>query len=450
VSNSSPALLMGLDLGSSAIKGVVIDSAGTTLATASESTTLICPRDGWVEFDPEEHYQGVCRVMRTLADAVTEPIASVAMCAASGNTLLADDGGTPLTTVISWMDHRSLQQSPRDLMSLKINGVHQTTGWPVLDTFPLAHLAWLRESEPDLYARAARYCMNTDWLLFRFTGNWVMDHSTASTFHLQDQVAGRYHAPYLQLLGITEEKLSRLVPSGSTAGTITETAAEDTGLPAGTRVCAGSFDHPSAARAVGVLKPGQLLLSCGTSWVGFFPVPERRTAIEAGVLCDTFLSDHGGPWGAMTAVPQIGRNIDWYVSNVIAPDSQDPYAVFNAAAARAEPGAGGLQMNLHDPPGSVDASCNNISRAVMEGAARLLNEKLIPLAARGITFTQAVMVGGPARSPIWPKIVAEKIGIDISVGSSHAGARGAAILAGIGAGVYHDEADAFSATGGNV
>ncbi|MCK4516142.1 MAG: hypothetical protein KAU31_12850, partial [Spirochaetaceae bacterium] len=279
MSDSRPSLLMGLDLGSSAIKGVVIDAAGTTLATASESSTLIYPQEGWVEYDPEEHYRGVCRVIRTLAGAVTKPIAALAMSAASGNTLLADDVGTPLTAVISWMDQRTRQRLPRDLMSLEIDGVRQTTGWPGVDSFPLAHLAWFRESLPDLYRGAGRYCMNTDWLLFRSTGNWMMDHSTATTFHLQDQVAGHYHAPYLELLGIPEEKLSRLVSSGTRAGTITEAAAEDTGLPVGTPVCTGSFDHPSAARAVGVLDPGRLLLSCGTSWVGFFAERERQAVI---------------------------------------------------------------------------------------------------------------------------------------------------------------------------
>jgi len=450
VNDSNLPLLMGLDLGSSAIKGVVIDATGATLCSTQKSVTLSYPREWWVELDAEQHYREVCQVIRELSGRLTRPVEAVAMSAASGNSLLTDGAGDPLTTIISWMDLRGWQQLPRGLSSFEADEVGQITGWPFSGSFPLVHFAWFRESLPDLYASAAHCCMNTDWLLFRLTGNWVMDHSTATTTCLQNQVAREYHAPYLELLGIPEEKPSRLAPSGTLAGTITEAAAEQTGLPVGTSVCTGSFDHPSAARAVGVLDPGQLLLSCGTSWVGLFAERDRQTVIDAGILCDPFLSDRGGPWGAMTSVPLIGPSIDWYVSNIIAPDSDDPFTVFNESAARVEPGSGGLQIDLRDPPGPVDAERDNVSRAVMEGAARLLNDRLNQLAERGITFNRAVMVGGPAKSPIWPGIVAETTGIPITVGSNHAGARGAALLAGIGAEVYRDEADAFAATGGNL
>jgi len=450
VSDSGPKLLMGLDLGSSAIKGVVIDTSGATLATASEPSPLSYPREEWVEYDAEDHFRAVCRVTRKLQDAVTEPVAAIAMCAASGNTLLTDGSGTPLTPVISWMDGRVRQYLTYPLESLDPEEVRQTTGWPFFGIFPLTHLAWFRESNHELYAGADRCCMNTDWLLFRLTGNWVMDHSTATTFYLQDQVARRYHAPYLDLLDLPENKLSRLVPSGSVAGALTGTAALDTGLRPGTAVCAGSFDHPSAARAVGVTQPGELMLSCGTSWVGFLPLAERQSAIEARLLCDPFLSGRGGPWAGMTSVPMIGPAIDWYITNVIAPGSDDPFTVFNESAAAAEPGSGGIKIDLCDPPGPVAGDRNNISRAVMEGAAILLDEQLAGLAEQGINFSRAVMVGGPARSAVWPHIVSEITDIPVRAGSSHSGARGAAILAGIGTGIYRDEADAFASTGGNT
>ena len=109
-----------------------------------------------------------------------------------------------------------------------------------------------------------------------------------------------------------------------------------------------------------------------------------------------------------------------------------------------------MQIDLRKPPGPVDADQASISRAVMEGAARLMNDKLVQFAERGMTFTEAVMVGGPASSPIWPDIVAETIGVPITVGSSLSGARGAALLAGIGAGIYGDEADAYSSTKGEL
>ena len=438
------AFLIGLDLGTSAIKGVGMDTRGKVLAVAERRTVLEHPAPGWVQSNAEEHCQRVFQVIRELAAAMPGPVAALAMSGASGNTLLADSHGGPLTPIINWMDQRTMQQPPQTLASLSEEAVHRIAGWPCVKHFPLAHLAWFKENLADLYASAAHYAMNTDWLLFRLTGNWVMDHSTATTFLLQDQVAGCWHQPFLELLDIPAHKLSRLVASGVVAGRIQPEATAATGLPTGTLVATGAFDHPSAARAVGVLSPGELMLSCGTSWVGFFPEPDRNAIIEAELLCDPFLSEKGGPWGAIFSVPYIGRTVDWYVDHVIAPGEQDRLRIFDESAAEAAPGAEGLRIDLREPPRPIEAKRCNVSRAVMEGAATLLNEKLESLRHCGIRFERAVMVGGPSRSPVWPGIVEDITGIRLTTGSVHAGAKGAAILAGIGAGIYAHEREAPS------
>ncbi len=422
-------LFMGLDLGTSAIKGVVMDEQGHEVAAAETRTTLEHPGEGWVESDPEQHYRDICEVIRELVSAAPGDVAALAMSAASGNTLLTDGDGEPLMPIISWMDQRAAQNRPEALKSLSAEEVHPIAGWPCVNEFPLAHLAWLRENRGDLFRSAAHYGMNTDWILFKLTGHWMMDHSTATTFHLQDQVSGRYHQPFLNRLGIPEGSLSPLTDSGVVAGTLTREAVRDTGLPAGTAVVTGCFDHPSAARAVNVVEPGTLMLSCGTSWVGFFPEMERKKIMDAGLLCDPFLSEEGGAWGAIFSVPYIGRTVDWYIDHVIAPGESDRLRVFNESAAEAAPGARGLRIDLREPPHKMEAARCDISRAVMENAATLLNEKIRGLAAHGICFERAVMVGGPSRSPVWPGIVEEITGLKLSVGSAHAGAQGAAILA---------------------
>ena len=427
--------LIGLDLGTSAIKGVLTDGLGTVLAEAAVDVRFLHPHEGWVEVEPELQYRNVCRVIRELAAAAPGGIVALAMAAASGNTLLTDAGGAPLMNTINWMDRRAEQEPPATLAGLTVAEVTRIAGWPCIHTFPLAHLAWLREHRPALYATAGHYGMDTDWLLYRLTGKWLMDHSTATTFHLQEQLAGSYHDPFLKRLGLLQEKLSVLTDSGVVAGPLTPQAARMTGLPERTRVVTGCFDHPAAARAVGVLAPGQLMLSCGTSWVGFTPHPDRQAILDAQMLCDPFLSADHGAWGGIFSVPQIGRAIDWYVDNVIAPGEADRLRVFNDAAAEACPGAGGLSIDLRLPPRAIRADRRNVSRAVMEGAARLLNEKILALRAHGFRYDRAVMVGGPAQSPVWPGIVAGVTGLDVAVGARSSGAQGAAILAGIGVGV---------------
>lgn len=442
--SDSKLCLIGLDLGTSAIKGVLVDLDGRVLAEAGADTVFHHPQEGWVEVDPGEHYQHVCQVLRTLAEAAPVPVSALAMAAASGNTLLTDTAGVPLTPIINWMDGRAQQQPPQALADLTEDLVRQITGWPCTDSFPLAHLAWLREQRPEVYRAAGHYAMDTDWLLYRLTGQWVMDHSTATTQHLQDQVAGTRHAPFLQRLDLPADRLSPLAASGVPVGSLTPAASRDTGLGAETLVVTGCFDHPAAARAMGVLAPGELMLSCGTSWVGFTPGWHRDKLLAAQMLCDPFLSGQGGPWAGMFSVPYIGRTIDWYIDHLIAPGETDRLRVFNETAATAPPGAGGLVIDLREPPQPLTADRELISRAVMESAVRLLSEKLQALGDHGLSFARAVMVGGPSASGLWTRLLAEASGLEITVGGRSAGARGAALLAGIGAGVYRDEQEALA------
>ncbi len=430
-SKHRPHCFIGLDIGTSALKGVLTDAYGVVLAEASEANCLLYPQEGWVELDPEVHYQNVCRIIRKLTAQSPGEVSALAMAAASGNTLLTDVDGHPLTNIISWMDNRAAQQPPATLAGFTADEVSQITGWPCVSSFPLAALAWLHENKPDLYEAAAHVGMDTDWLLYRLSGQWRMDHSTATTFHLQDQVSGSYHTPFLKRIGVIPAKLSRLVRSGEVVGSLTAQALQDTGLSAQTLVVTGCFDHPAAARASGVVEEGQLMLSCGTSWVGFMPHSDRQTIVDAKLLCDPFLSADGGPWGGMFSVSQIGRTIDWYVEHVIAPGEKvaERMRAFDTLAAQAKPGADGIRIDPREPPRRIDGNPANISRAVMEGAARLLNEKILELAQYGFHYQSAVMVGGPSRSPVWPGIVAEITGLDVTAGGRSVGARGAAMLA---------------------
>ena len=448
VTHAKKVCLIGLDLGTSAIKGVLTDERGSVLAMAGADTRLLHPREGWVEADPEQHYRNVCGVIRELAAAAPAEVAALAMAAASGNTLLTDADGAPLTAIVNWMDRRAEQRPPAALAGLTGREVSQVTGWPCISGFPLAHLAWLSENDPDLYRSAAHVGMDTDWVLYRLTGKWLMDHSTATTFHLQEQTSGTYYEPFLKRLGLARQRLSALTGSGAAVGPLTARALSDTGLSKDALVVTGCFDHPAAARAAGVLDQGQLMLSCGTSWVGFTPHQSRQAILDAKMLCDPFLSASTGMWGGMFSVPCIGRTIDWYVENVIAPGEPEKLRIFDESAAQAEPGAAGLRVDLREPPHPIRASRANLSRAVMEGAARLLNDKLCELKAQGFSYDRAVMVGGPSRSRIWPSIVAEVTGLDIVTNGRSAGAMGAALLAGIGVGLYRDERAALAGEGG--
>jgi xylulokinase len=457
-------LFIGLDVGTSAVKGVLVSSTGKQLALGKRDTRFLYPQPGFIEVEPEEHYRTVCDLIRQLVSHAPAgaKVRAISMAFASGNTLLLDEDDRPLTNIINWMDERAFNKTEEILPDLAIEEVHGTVGWPwTRGAFPLAHLGWLKKHRPDLYRRAERYCMNSDWLMYRLTGRWGMDYSTATTFYLIDQVNHCWHKPYLDMLEIPEEAISALGPSGSVLGPLTLQGAEDTGLSQDTLVVLGAFDHPSAARGTGYTKVGNLLLSCGTSWVGFYPVEGRSLAIAQGLLVDPFLSPDG-PWATMFSLPMIGRRIDWYIDNLVLLEEENPeqkYTIFSQSSEKAPPGARGLYNNpfldsKNVPQSEIDLHANRsrdeIARAVMEGPALRMRYNIERLAEAGIQADCIVMVGGPAESPVWPRIVAEITGLELKlVNGQTAGAVGAAILAAIGAGLFRDEEEAFASMGGN-
>jgi xylulokinase len=455
-------LFVGLDVGTSAVKGVMVSSTGVKIRTARRPTTFLHPEPGQTELDPEEHYRSVCAVIRELAGSAPpgSRVRGLAMAAASGNMLLTDGAGRPVTNIVSWLDTRAYGKGPELLPGVEADQVHEVTGWPLGESFPFVHLAWMRRYRPDAWRQAAHVGMNTDWLLHRLTGRWGMDHSTATTSYLQDQQSGRWHQPHLDLLGIREAQLSPLRPSGSALGTLTPEAVHDTGLERDTVVCLGCFDHPAAARGTGVFEAGDLLLSCGTSWVGFYPVTDRALPIRLGLIVDPFL----GPqrtWGAMFALTAVGVTLDRHIDRLVSPGAPIAarYDAFNAHAAACPRGAGGLAINIYGyrlrfAEDVVDPSLAayppaQIARALMEGVSYEVRRNIEGLGASGIAARRLVMAGGPTESAIWPRIVAEVTGLELElINGQVAGALGAAILAAMGAGLFRDEAEAFRAMGG--
>jgi len=445
--NREHAYLIGLDIGTSAVKGVLMSVEGSIISREKSETAYQRMNDGGIQFDVRQLYRLTVDVIRRLADALPQgsSIAGLSIASASGNTVLVNGRGEPLIPAFSWMDQRVNDEMNAVFGKLVADEVHDTVGWPLLNTFPLAHLAWLRCHEPKLLDASSVICMSTDYLHFRLTGNWSIDRSTATTFYLQDQKTAQWHSPYLQQLGIPESKLPPIRSTGDVIGYITSEAADETGLVQGTPVVLGSFDHPSAARGTGILDEGQLLISCGTSWVGFWPVKDRRQSVSLRMLTDPFLQP-AGPWGAMFSLPAIATSIDDYIRKYIA-DGPDRYREFDRLAESVSAGAGGLLVNpsTEEIPGDlVQAGKAQIARALMEGTAFLLKAQIDKLEANGTRFAAATMVGGPSETFPWPQIVADVLGMDIrTVNGSCAGAAGAAMVAGIGAGLYSDERDAL-------
>ena len=423
---------LGLDLGTTNMKTVALSTENKVLAKASKSMVYDCD-NARVEFDLDEFYKNVCdligKTVRMLPDDVLP--AGICISSASGNTVLLDEKNRPLVPAISWLDKRQSGDIKAVMGILNPSDVYRLIGWGLSDRFPLAHLCMLKRKNPGVMEKAARIGMSSDYINLRLCCAWAMDHSTATTFYLQDQVAGIWHKPYLDALGIPEHKLPRLLPVGTCIGYVTQKASLETFLLVGTPVFLGSFDHPSVAIGAEVIREGQLLVSCGTSWVGFTPVKGRERVINAGLLCDPFLYKQD-LWGGYFSLPNAGQRVELYLDKFL-PQTPDRFAKFDALAASAKPGAGGLKIDIYDEPSLEleNYEKNNAARAVMESVAHSFNNKFKNLVNNSIHIKEITMAGGPSQSSVWPGILADMLGMPVKVfpDGLYAGAIGAAKIA---------------------
>ena len=409
---------IGLDLGTSSVKAVLFDGKNVVKSlSAPFSFKQSKLNDGatYIGFSIEEYASVVFSVIKNLASKVDGNICGIAMASASGNTVICDKNFKPLIDAYSWTNPAFSTESNEVYGNIDKKYAASVSGWGYLQNFPLAHLAHIKVHEPAILQNAGKICMSTEYLLYKMTGKWGIDRSTAVPFYLLEQLTGKWHEPYLEKLEICKDLLPTVYEIGDELGFITKEFASKYEINPNCKVYLGSFDHPSGAIANSVLSEGELLLSCGTSWVLFFPYLNRQKLIDNEILCDTFLSKQKGLWGAMVSIAQISSKIDKIIENNIS--KEDKIKLFNEYSLKAEKGAGGLKINpvLDFEKDFSSYSKENIARALMEGAANLLKEKLDYLSTLDIEFNSVKMAGGPSQSNLWVDIIRYTINKPVEV-----------------------------------
>lgn len=435
--------LIGIDIGTSSAKGVLMTTDGQVVDSAKATFQYQTQENGAVELEPKEYLASCFQAIKELAAKAKDgTILGICASSASGNLILLDRENKPLTNIISWQDKRVAEEARELLPDLNDAEFYRQIGWPFgYKIFPLAQLCYMKKHKPELIENCSMAAMSTEYLYHALTGKWGISTSAGTTFFLIDQEKKTYIQPLLTTLGISESQLPPIMDCGVVLGNVQEEVTKQCGLPKGTPVVLGSFDHPSAARGVGVLQEGELLLSCGTSWVAFFPIKDRDKGIGARTLVDPFLTPNGC-YGVMSSVASLSGRLKLYVNRYI-DDSHQAFNKLSELARKSQPGANGLQINPLDEPDDDNIkaySKEDIARAIMEGTVELLRQKLELLAEKGISAKTAVMVGGPSEDPYWIELIENMCNISVKViHGAYAGAVGAAVIAGIGIGEYENE-----------
>ncbi len=448
--------IIGLDIGTTNAKALIYDLAGVELARSEAAYPINAPHPGWAEQNPAEVWRATLLALKSAIDNAGQNLHTLALAVASqsGSLVPADDSGAPLYPSITWMDGRTealLKEWLTQHISARVRAI---SGWNIHAGLPLATIAWLQRHMPELYCSVRRWlCMN-DYIVHRLTGRFVTNPSNGSVMQMMELAAAGWSAELLELVGARPDQFSPVQPSGTVVGQVTEEVARAAGLSLDTQVVNGGHDQSCTALALGVLEPRQALLACGTSWVvtaisdhpdiaalqpeldmNFHVVPQRLTVSQSlGVL---------------------GASMEWLIRECWReiPDRQQRYAAMDGEVAHTAQDHAGLVFipaaGGHTAPagmqrgGFINLNLGHtrahLARAVMESAASELSLALQHMQTDALRTTTLWMVGGATRSSHWPAIVADAVGHPLRVTqSSHLPAVGAAILAGLGAGVYRD------------
>ncbi len=466
--SASTDLFLGLDVGTTATKALLLDSRGREVAAASYSYGLITPQDGWVEQDPEHLWRGVVSTCRSVAQQAgcNTRIIALGLSSQAGTAIPVGADGQPTHHAFSWMDHRAGEQAQRVRDQFGAEFIHRTTGWRLGGGLPLLLIAWFREHCPEAFAATRQFLFVNDFVVQRLTGRLCMNPSDAGITQLLNLDTGDWDEQLLAFAGARRNQMSPMQPSGFPVGRLTAEASAATSLSQDVLVVNGAHDQYCAAVGAGVTRPGQVLLSCGTAWVILAVPADKGVALDNGMA----VSHHAvkGRWGALRSMGGVGTSLEWLVDNVwdgkgVGEGRDGLYAAVNRSVVQSPPGASGLfffpltgghSLAFARTGGgflgmSLAHNRADMARAVMEGIAYELRWVVQEMQDAGMRVAEMTMVGGAAESPAWPQIVADVVGVPVALPSSkQAAGRGAAILGGVGAGHFADPEAGFAAFGG--
>jgi xylulokinase len=453
-------LLLGLDLGTTNIKGAAYDLAGTLLALTSRPTPTVTQGPRQAHHDPEALWAETVAVLRELVSRAPSSgrILGLAIASIGEAGVPLDAQGQPLYPIIAWYDERTAPQAAWWAQEVGAEAIYRLTGLPLGHTFTLNKLLWLRAAEPEVYARMRRWLCVSDYLAYRLTGEGCMGYSLASRTMALDLRRRCWSAEMLSWAGVEPALLPELRPEGSLVGTVTPEAARATGLLQGTPVYVGGHDHVCGALASGVFEPGIVLDSTGTTEAELTTMTEIGERLEAAEM-SFCLGCHVLPerYYVIGSVLGAGSTLQWLAELLWPEAPQDREGALRRLteeAASSPLGARGLYLLPHlagagspqrDATArgvwvglSVGHGRADLARAAMEGLAfelRLLWEALERFT--GHPLDRVIVVGGGARNRFWTQIKADVTGRPLFLPQqSEAVTLGAALLAGLGAGVY--------------
>ena len=443
-------MFLGMDVGTGGTRAVLVNEQGQLVASAScEHAPFRVEHPGWAEQDPEDWWRAAQVAIREVLAAM--PGARVDAMALTGQmhgAVILDGDGAVLRPSLIWCDTRTQPQC--DWLHARIGRERliELTANPALPNFTLTKLLWVKEHQPEIFARIAHVLCPKDYVRYRLTGVYAMDVQEASGTLLLDVAHRRWSKEVAEIVGIPESWLPKLYESPDICANVSPEAAMVTGLTAGTPVAAGAGDQGAGAVGMGILEPGSVSATIGTSGV-VFAATAAPTRDPRGRL-HTFCHAVPGRWHVMGVTQAAGLSLRW-LKETLAPDQS--YDDLTAVAEKIPAGSDGLLWTpylLGERTPHLDGTATaafvgitatttraHFTRAVLEGVAYSLKDSFTLFAELGIPVKGVRLGGGGARGPLWRTIQANVYGYACErLTAEEGGAFGAALLAGVGGGYW--------------
>lgn len=455
--------LLGIDIGTSSVKALLLQSdTGATLGSVTQEYAVLQPQPGYAEQNPADWWNAVIYTVRGAleqADISTDGIKGIGLSGQMHGVVCLGVDRQALRPAIIWADTRSKPQVDDLLARIDTQTMAQHAPGPPAAGFMGSTLMWLMQHEPQTLANTDIVLLPKDFVRLQLTGEMGTDPADAAATWLFDVSNGRWSEQLVAWCGLETRYLPPVVPSAAIAGTVTAQAAETLGIPAGIPVIAGCADQCAQALGYGLSEPGTALVTIGTGGQVFMPL----TSAQSDPQMRFYVFNHAlpGRWYAAAATLAAGLSLRWLRDMLGLTDRPDAYAHLSRLASDVPPGADGLVFLPHlagertphmDPLASglflglrLHHHAGHMARAIMEGVTFTLHECLSLVAALH-TDDQPIQViasGGATASPVWRQIQADIYdhALLIAGGENHA-CVGAALLAGVGCGVYGSIDDA--------
>lgn len=452
-------MFIGIDLGTSACKFLLVDGTGKVLRTVSRTYPLSMPHTGWSEQDPALWWracqEGIPALLRGF-DATG--VQGIGIGGQMHGLVALDAGGAVLRPAILWNDGRTAAETDYLNNTIGRETLSRCTGNIAFAGFTAPKLLWMQKNEPELFARIARILLPKDYLVWRMTGRFSTDYSDASGMLLLDVAHKCWSKEMCEICGVQPHWLADLHESWDLVGTLQPDVAAELGLPAGVKVCAGAGDNAAAAIGTGTVGEGRCNISLGTSGTIF--ISRKEFGVDATNGLHAFAHADGG-WHLMGCMLSAASCNKWWMDDILkvtdkdypaeqAPITEDklgrntvfflPYLMGERSPIN-DTDARGTFLGL-----SMDTTRTDITQAVLEGVAFAIRDSFGVAKSIGAAIPRSNLCGGGAKSPLWGKILANVLGIPLDLLVTEQGpGYGGALLAMVCCGQYASVKDATDA-----